>query len=73
MTTKTVAGPFTKEQAEQTAKALGNQFSVYGVYRKDAEGYTTDECDYFVEQDTSIVSDRLFGYDTTQFLAKQYK
>lgn len=73
MTVRTVAGPFTKQAAEETARSLGRQFSVYGVERKDADGYGTGESDYFVEQDDSITPDRIFGYATAELLAKQYR
>jgi len=74
MSTKTVAGPFkTRKEAEETAKALGVQFSAFGIYRKDADGYTLDECDWYVEKDESIMPDKLFGYDVAQFMSKQYK
>ena len=68
-----VAGPFDKQDAEDTARALGIQYSVYGVERKDSEGYGTDEYDYFVERDDSIMPDKLFGYDVNVLLAKQYR
>jgi hypothetical protein len=70
-----VAGPFkTRAEAEETASYLGNaQHSVYGNAHVDAEGYTLDTCDWFVERDDTIVPDRIFGYDTQAFLAKQYR
>lgn len=73
MTTITVAGPFNKEEAQATARSLGAQFTAFGVHRKDEEGFTTDECDWFVERDDTIPADRLFGYEVGAFLAKQYK
>lgn len=74
MTVTTVAGPFkTQDEAKQTAEALGNQFTPYGVHIKDAEGYTTDDCLYYVEKDDSIASSTIFGYDTKEFMARQYK
>jgi hypothetical protein len=74
MTIYTVAGPFaTKAEAEETARVLGNQYSAFGKHRVDEEGYTLDECDWFVEQDTSIVSNRIFGYGAAEFMAKQYR
>lgn len=73
MALQTVAGPFDKQAAEDTARALGNQYSVYGVERKDDEGYGTDIYDYFVERDDSLIPDKLFGYDAKQFIARQYK
>lgn len=73
MTITTVAGPFkTREEAEDTAKSLGSQYSVFGMHRKDADGYTLDACDWFVELDDSIVSNKIFGYDAAAFLARQY-
>ena len=73
MALQTVAGPFDKQSAEDTARALGNQYSVYSVERKDAEGYGTDVYDYYVERDDSIMPDRLFGYDVGVLMAKQYR
>lgn len=74
MTVRTVAGPFaTKAEAEETARTLGNQFSAFGKAQLDAEGYTLDTCDWFVEQDTSIVSNKIFGHDAAAFMARQYR
>lgn len=72
MALQTIAGPFSKQDAEDTARALGNQYSTYGVERKDAEGYGTDSYDYYVERDDSIIPDRIFGYDVNVLMAKQY-
>lgn len=74
MTIKTIAGPFyTRDEAEETAKAIGYNCSAYGRHKTCAEGYTLDDCDWFVEQDDSLDSGKLFGYDTKEFLQKQYK
>lgn len=73
MALQTIAGPFSKQGAEDTARALGNQYSTYSIERKDDEGYGTDIHDYFVERDDSIIPDRIFGYDAKQFMARQYK
>ena len=73
MTSHTVAGPVNKESADSTALSLGNQYSVYGKERKDTAGYGTGEYDYYVEQDDTIVPDRIFGYETKHYLARQYK
>jgi len=74
MAVKTVAGPFrTNKEAQDTAASLGAQFSAFGVHRQDAEGFTLDECDYFVEMDDSIMPTRIFGYETSALLAKQYR
>jgi hypothetical protein len=70
---RTVTTAMTKQEAIETAKQLGKQFSAFGVSRKDADGYETDESDWFVEQDDSIESDKIFGYDAKEFLAKQFK
>ena len=69
----TIAGPFTKEQAEETAKALGIDCSAYGREIKDSEGYGTDVFEWFVERNDSIPSGKIFGYEAKQFLARQYK
>ena len=74
MAVTTVAGPFkTRGEAEDTAKALGNQFTPYGTHIKDAEGYTTDDCLYYVEKDDSIAPSTIFGYDAKEFMARQHK
>ena len=74
MTVKTIAGPFkTRKEAEDTAKAIGTNCSAYGVERKDADGYGTGIDDWYVEQDGSIFSGKLFGYDANEFIGKQYK
>lgn len=70
----TVVGPLNSEaDALTTARSLGNQYSVYSRSVKDSEGYDTAERLWFVEQDTSITSSTIFGYDANQFMAKQYK
>jgi hypothetical protein len=71
---KTVAGPFTREAAEDTAKALGNQFSAYGVTVEDAEGYydeAASDNNWFVEKDGSIIASRIFGMAWEQIQALQ--
>lgn len=74
MTIKTIAGPFkTKQEANETSQCIGNNCSVYGMAIKDAEGYDIDDCLYYVEQDDSILSGKIFGYDAAEFLRKQYK
>lgn len=72
MTTKTVAGPFGEQAARDTAKALGDRnHSVYSMAVKDAEGYDTDERQWFVERDESVVPDRILGYDWAQIQRMQ--
>lgn len=74
MTVKTIAGPFkTQSEAQATAKAIGANCSAYGVERKDSEGYGTGVYDYWVEQDDSLLSGKLFGYATAELMARQYK
>ena len=73
MTVKTISKAMTKQEAMYTARQLGPQYSAYGVSRKDSDGYTTDEDDWFVEFDDSIMPDRIFGYPINELLAKQYK
>lgn len=71
---KDIAGPFTSEQiARDTANAIGANCSVYSRAIKDADGYDTDGRTWWVEQDDTLPSGKLFGYDTAQFMAKQYK
>lgn len=74
MTVKTIAGPFkTRKEAEETAQAIGSNCSAYGVERKDSEGYGTGIDDWYVEQDDTIFSGKLFGYDADEFMRRQYK
>ena len=73
MAIKTIAGPFDRKSAEDTAKAIGLNCSAYGIERTDNEGYGTGEYDWFVEQDDSIPSGKLFGYDADAFMAKQFR
>jgi hypothetical protein len=71
---KTIAGPYTsKEIAEDTARAIGLNCSVYGIHKTDSEGYTLDDCDWYVEQDSSKNSGKIFGYDANEFMRRQYK
>jgi hypothetical protein len=71
---KTIAGPYnSKEIAQDTAKAIGLNCSVYAVHKTDNEGYTLDECEWFVEQDETVFSGKLFGYDPNEFIKRQYK
>jgi hypothetical protein len=59
----TVAGPFSETEARETARALGEtNHSVYSRSRVDAEGYETDERDWFVERDTDAPTSLIFGY-----------
>ncbi len=70
----TVAGPFTEHEARDTAKALGEiNHSVYSRSRVDAEGYETDERDWFVERDTEAPADRIFGYSWAEIQAFQQR
>jgi hypothetical protein len=71
---KTIAGPFVdRKQAEETANAIGANCSAFGIQKTDSEGYCMDECDWYVEQDDSIFSGKIFGYEASQFMARQYK
>jgi hypothetical protein len=70
---KTVTKAMSKQEAIETAKQLGNQYSAYGVNKVDANGYETGESDWFVEMDDTMQPDKIFGYDATEFLARQYK
>lgn len=73
-TVKTIAGPFeSRAIAEETAKAIGLNCSVYGQHKTDAEGYCLDQCDWYVEQDSAKFSGKLFGYDANEFMRRQYK
>lgn len=73
MTVKTISKAMTKQEAMNTARDLGQQYSAYGVSRKDSDGYTTDEDDWFIEFDDSIMPNKIFGYPINELLAKQYK
>ena len=73
MTVKTISKAMTRQEAMETAKQLGPQYSAYAVSRKDSDGYTTDEDDWFVEFDDSITPSRIFGYPIAELMAKQYR
>lgn len=74
MTIKTIAGPFlARIEAEDTAKAIGANCSVFSVEMKDSEGYGTGEHAFYVEQNNTLPSEKIFGYDQVEFMAKQYK
>lgn len=71
----TVVGPLkTRKEAEDTAQYLGSkQHSVYSRAIKDNEGYDTDESEYYVEKDDSILPETFFGYTWNQIQKKQHK
>lgn len=70
----TVAGPFSETEARETARALGEiNHSVYSRSRVDAEGYETDERDWFVERDTDAPTSLIFGYAWTDIQRMQQK
>jgi hypothetical protein len=74
MTTKTVAGPFTEKAARETAAALGSKnHSVFSRSVKDADGYETDERQWFVERDEAVVPDRILGYEWGQIQRMQQR
>jgi len=39
----------------------------------DSEGCCLDECEWYVEQDSSQDSGKIFGYDANEFIRRQYK
>jgi hypothetical protein len=61
----TVVGPLkSRDDAEKTVTDLGSvNHSVYSRAIKDVDGYDTDESEWFVERDMSIVPQNVFGYD----------
>ena len=74
MKLQTVAGPFKiKSEAQNTATCLGNQAGIYSIYIKDADGFNTENLEWYVERDLTIAPCKLFGYPTEEFLRKQYK
>lgn len=74
MTTKTVAGPFGEDAARETAKALGEKnHSVFSRAVKDAEGYDTDDRDWFVERDEAVIPDRILGYEWAHIQSMQQR
>lgn len=74
MALRDIFGPTPDETAaRETAAALGANCSVYSRAVKDSEGYDTDARVWFVEQDDSKPSGKLFGYDARQFMARQYR
>lgn len=70
----TVAGPFNETAARETAQALGEaNHSVYSRGRVDAEGYETEERDWFVERDTDAPTSLIFGYAWADIQRRQQK
>lgn len=74
MTIRDIYGPTADEKAaRETARAIGENCTVYSRAVKDTEGYDTDDRLWFVEQDDSLPSGKIFGYETVEFLKKQYR
>ena len=73
--TITVVGPLKSEsEAKETAKSLGAEnHSVYSRSVKDAEGYDTNERQWFVERDESVIPKTIFGYKAQEFMSRQYR
>lgn len=72
--TTTIAGPFTEAQARETAAFLGNcNHSVYSRELKDAEGYGTNQYQWFVERDETAAPSHIFGMAWSEVQAKQNK
>lgn len=71
---QTIAGPFAdRSAANETAKAIGSNCSVYSVAGTDADGYSNGTEKYYVERDDSMPSGQIFGYDADAFMARQYR
>jgi len=71
---KTVAGPFSKKEARDTASDLGRQYCAFGINVNDADGYIDDTetaNNWYVEMDDSIPAERLFGYTFEEIMKKQ--
>ena len=71
---QTIAGPWSKERAQDTAKKLGAQYTAYGVQVNDCDGYVDDKAtalSWFVEHDSSITPSRIFGMSWEEIQAKQ--
>lgn len=75
MSITTVVGPLaTEAEAQATADYLGREaHSVYSRAIKDADGFDTDERQWFVERDDSPMPARLFGMTWGQIQAKQQR
>jgi hypothetical protein len=76
MTIKTIAGPWNRKKAEDTANQLGPQFAAYRLNINDFDGYVDDaqsENNWFVEQDDSIMPARIFGLTWSQIQKMQQK
>ena len=73
MNTITVCGPLLDEQAAiETMLQMGRvNHSVYSRSLKDADGYDTDERQWFVERDLTIIPERIFGMTWAEIQAKQ--
>lgn len=71
----TVVGPLASQgEAEATADTLGrSNHSVYSRAVKDAQGYDTDEKQWFVERDTDAPPQKIFGHDWSTIQAMQQR
>ena len=71
---KTIAGPWSKAEAQETAKELGRQYTAFGELVNDADGYADDaasDLNWFIERDDSILPERIFGLTWEEIVAKQ--
>ena len=71
---KTIAGPFPRLEAQDTAKALDDRFSAYGINVQDSDGYIDDaasELNWFVEMDDSIKPKYICGLTWEEIQARQ--
>jgi len=70
----TVAGPFSEQEARDTARALGDSnHSVFSKALVGADGFETGESDWFVERDTEAPTTKIFGYDWADIQARQQR
>lgn len=59
---KKIGGPWNKKEAEETARILGTNYLVI-----------EDSGNFYVCQDDEKPSGKIFGYDSAEFLKRQYK
>ena len=73
---KTIAGPFSKKQAIETAGVLDDRYSAYGVNINDDDGYideTLSDLNWYVEIDDSIAPRLICGKAWEEIKAMQQR
>ena len=73
---KTIAGPFTREAAQDTANQLDDRYSAYGININDADGYIDEiasDNNWYIEMDDSIAPSLICGKTWEEIQAMQQR